>query len=406
MSLLQRLSERAQTNLDPAHQANTLELRKRRFNEITVPLLKELETFLRNLGRQLKSVSPDVRQRYEIPGYGQIESVPVFDWVITSDAKLTEFSLELRWRSRVDTDRAPKVALNTPDRVRAVSEVLKRMVLGGIRDEKRGPSGTIMAANVQVTGFINSKISVKSVLDNDDNDDIVFNFENVDQMGTMRRVMPVRLVGPDVFNRLGEFIIRENDLFVREHWVRGLQPIVRELTSAPVQAQEERPKYANMIADLTPRDFTPPPPTEAEIAKTKAMEEQARERELDFLAELKMAARYADSAVKKLGDSGESGEFGSERDMASLRASFSKQIQKVPEPSSSSNVLMTDATNAKEAATRVAESALPITKPVPIVEPQPAPVVAAAEAMPPPRSQEFLTRFQNLKAGLEKIKKD
>jgi hypothetical protein len=437
MSLLKRLSERAQELKQGSGDiALSVELRKRRFNEITVPLLKDLEAFLRELSRSLKAIKPDVRQKFEIPGYGQIESIPTFDYLMVCDHKMLEWTLELRWKSRVDSERAPRIVLNTPDRVRSLNEVLKRMTLGGIREEKRGPSGSVISAVAQVTGFVNSKLSVRSVLDNDDNDDVIFTFENVDQIGSVRRVMPVRLIGQEAFDRLGEFILRENDLFVRETWFRGLQPIERVLSETPFVPQVESKKPKHMIADLTPKDFAPPKPTEEELARTALLEEKARERELDFLAELKMASRYADQAVKRLGDSGESGEFGSERDFSSLRSAFQKQTQTGKTTVEVPAVVEMPA--AVELSRALPEAAIVPTAPPPApvaapdtiltaaTEPplqsivqltaQPATVPAISQSAPAPlprpsaeqveRSKEFVARFQSLKEGLSKIKKE
>ena len=141
-----------------------------------------------------------------------------------------------------------------------------------------------------------------------------FIFENVDQLAVVKRQIGFEFIGTEVFNRLGEFILRENDLFVREAWVRGLKPEVRQAAVQPTKAEPAKPIVEVLVEQKKPE----PAPAVSPL-------ESAEERELDFLAELKFAARYADSAVRKNIDSeGESG-FGQERDIASLRSAFQRQ---------------------------------------------------------------------------------
>jgi hypothetical protein len=317
MSLLQRLSERAQAlKSDQSDEAISKEARKARFQNETIPAMRELERFLRTLNQQLKEVKPVVRQRFEISGYGSFEANPSFDWIfVPGESRINEFTLELRWKSRVDVEKSTKLVLSSVDRIRSVSETFKRLHLSGVREDKRGPTGLITNATVQAAGFVNAKINIRAHIDDDA---VQFIFENVDQLAQVKRQIGVGFIGTEVSNRLGEFILRENDLFVREAWVRGLKPEVREVVavSAPVTAPVKTIVEPEIIEVKAP----------SAAAAAAAILESAEERELDFLAELKFAARYADSAVKKnLSIEGDSG-FGQERDLASLRSAFQRQV--------------------------------------------------------------------------------
>jgi hypothetical protein len=320
MSLLQRLNERAQAlKSDQTDVVAAKELRKNRFQSDTVPALQELEAFLRELNRQLKEVRPSIKQSFDVAGYGAFDAIPNFDWLFVSgESRLNEFTFEIRWKCRVDTERATKLTLNSYDRVRALSETFKRLHLGGIREEKRGPTGLIVQASVQATGFINSKLSIRGHID----EDVVhFTFENVDQLAIVKRQIGAEFLGPDVFNRLGEFILRENDLFVRENWVRTLVPVERKPAVSAVA-----PKAAAPVVEAPKPDVAVLAAQAAQAAQVQAQVlENKEERELDFLAELKFAARYADSAVKKNIDMEGDNGFGQERDLASLRSAFNKQ---------------------------------------------------------------------------------
>ncbi len=312
MSLLQRLNERAQAlKGEQSNEVATKDLRKQRFQNETMPAMQNLERFLRELNRQLKEIRPDVRQSFEIAGYGNFDAIPNFDWLFVSgESRLNEYTLEVRWKSRVDTEKATRLTLNSYDRVRAVSETFKRLHLGGIREEKRGPTGLIVQASVQATGYINSKLNIRAHIEEDV---VQFSFENVDQLALVKRQLGAEFMGSEVFDRLGEFILRENDLFVREHWVRGLKAVepkpIEEVVAAPA---------ATIVVEK------PIEVAKVETISADAQLESAQDRELDFLAELKFAARYADSAIKKnISLEGENG-FGQERDSASLRSAYNR----------------------------------------------------------------------------------
>ena len=313
MSLLQRLNERAQALKGELNNEVAIkDTRKQRFQNETMPAMQDLERFLRELNRQLKDLRPNVKQSFEIAGYGSFDSIPNFDWLfVPGESRLNEYTLEVRWKSRVDTEKATRLTLNSYDRVRGVSETFKRLHLGGIKEEKRGPTGLIVQASVQATGYINSKLNIRAHID----EDVVhFVFENVDQLELVKRQLGAEFMGPDVFDRLGEFILRENDLFVREHWVRGLKVVqhkpVPEAVVVPVPAPVPVEKEVEVVKTESPA--------------AAALIESAQDRELDFLAELKFAARYADSAVKKnISMEGENG-FSQERDSASLRNAYNR----------------------------------------------------------------------------------
>ena len=367
MSLLQRLNERAQAlKGELNNEVAVKDIRKQRFQNETMPAMQDLERFLRELNRQLRDLRPNVKQSFEIAGYGNFDSIPNFDWLfVPGESRLNEYTLEVRWKSRVDTEKATRLTLNSYDRVRGVSETFKRLHLGGIKEEKRGPTGLIVQASVQATGYINSKLNIRAHID----EDVVhFVFENVDQLDLVKRQLGAEFMGPDVFDRLGEFILRENDLFVREHWVRGLKVVQHKPVPEAVVVPLPEPVLVEKEVEIV----------KTETVAAAALIESAQDRELDFLAELKFAARYADSAVKKnISMEGENG-FSQERDSASLRNAYNRlstpQIEKLS-PFASGLEPDTTAPSAAPPAALVAAA----TKPA-------APIPAAVPPVPQPRA--------------------
>jgi hypothetical protein len=318
MSLLKRLTEQALERREGAGTARSeADLRRANYDQITLPAVQALEAYLRELVSHLKVVRPQLKQTFELSGYGVFFAIPSPDWAIaTGEPMSSSHTITLSWKSRVDTESAPRQNLPSYDRVRTLSEIFKRFHLGGIREEKRNSSGQVCQASAQATGVIACKLVITAHVEEPN---VSFAFENVDQLASVRRSLPANVLGPDVFDRLGEFMLRENDLFVREQWVRGLEVFEREVViPEPQQTVSLQSKTMSDAAE----QFEKPEPTAEELAATAHAQVQARDRELDFLAELKMASRYAEQAVQKNIEFSGSGEFGSERDLASLKIRF------------------------------------------------------------------------------------
>lgn len=365
MSLLKRLTELALERREGVGSSRSeADLRRASYEQITLPAVQALEAYLRELVSHLKVVRPQLKQTFELSGYGVFFAIPSPDWTIsTGEPMSSSHTITLSWKSRVDTESAPRQNLPSYDRVRTLSEIFKRFHLGGIREEKRNSSGQVCQASAQATGVIACKLVVTATVDDLQ---VSFAFENVDQLASVRRALPANVLGPEVFDRLGEFMLRENDLFVREQWVRGLEVFERNV----VVPEPEQPAslQSNTMADTAEQFEKPEPTAEEQKAHAQALVD-ARDRELDFLAELKMASRYAEHAVQKNLEFSGSGEFGSERDLASLRVRFDD----APKPFS---------TETPAAPKPVAVPAAIKVSPAAVAIPPTAPAPAAAKPLP------------------------
>ena len=377
MSLLKRLTEQALERREDAGSARTeVQLRRANYEQITLPAIQALESYLRELVSHLKVVRPQLKQTFDLTGYGVFFAIPSPDWSISlAEPMPSSHTITLSWKSRVDTERAPRQNLPSYDRIRTLSEIFKRFHLGGIREEKRNSTGQVCQASAQATGVIACKVVISAHVDEPN---VSFAFENVDQLASVRRSLPANVLGPDVFDRLGEFMLRENDLFVREQWVRGLEVFER----AVVMPEPEAPAslQSNTMADAAEQFEKPEPTAEEQKAHDKALVD-ARDRELDFLAELKMASRYAEQAVQKNMEFSGSGEFGSERDLASLKVRFDDAPRAQPTAQSAAPVLPAPVT----AKLVIQQPAAPtvVTKPVTVVMPVTVPDVAALKQPEP-----------------------
>lgn len=309
MSLLRRLTEQAQQVKDAeAAQERARADRKDRFNQVTIPALQGLAAFLTEITDQIKVVRPPLQQSFDLPGYGVFTSLNLYDFAVKLDTRYSEVHLELTWKSRIDTERAPRLVLNSFDRIRSLAETFKRLHFGGFKDERRGPGGHVIACTLQVTGFVHSRMHVVASLEEEQ---ARFTFENIDQLVQTRQSIPVELLSDEVCERLGEFLLRENDIFIRETWVRGLKRPAQPLR--PPKTDERAVVALNEAAPLA---SSGPEPAKLNIESGfSRASAQKQDRDLDLMAELSEAARLAEAVVQQTLASASLDEYSTERQL-------------------------------------------------------------------------------------------
>jgi hypothetical protein len=364
MSLLRRLTEQAQQVKDAeAAQERARADHKDRFTQVTVPAMQALGAFLTELTDQLKVVRPPVQQNFDLPGYGVFPTQCLFDFAVRVDPRYSEIQLELTWKSRIDTERAPKLVLNSFDRIRNLSELFKRMHLGGFKDEKRGPGGHIIACTLQATGFVSSRMLVVATLE----DEVArFTFENIDQLLVTRQSIPLSVFSDEVCERLGEFLLRDNDIFIRDQWVRGLSPPANPFR--PSNMDERAVAPLNSAPPITTNQSGGPAALKIESGFSRASA-QNQERDNELLAELSEASRMAEEVVKRNIDTTAFHEYSSERSSGSVLSSAAGLADMYRQA---------DAIPSHSIASAAPAVATPRSSPV-----QPAPVVAATPAATP-----------------------
>lgn len=391
MSLLRRLEEQAQQlRATEVSQKQSVEDRRLRYQQTVVPAMQALGAYLLELSNTLKVVRPALVHNFELPGYGKFDAVPQFDFSHRADVRINDFEIEFGWRSRVDSKSAPKLELSNVDPIRIITELFKRYHLGGIKEERRSTSGHIVQASVQATGLITSSLSVKASADDEQ---IRFAFDNVDRLGPSRQGLASNLLSEEVFERLGEFLLRENDLFIREQWVRSLVPVATNWVAPVLEDPIKRPEL-EMLVEAPP----PPPPKPAQE------QIEAVDRELQLMAEFSQAALMADAALQRLvisapdargeRDFSHSSNAGFEIDLSA----FDEPVAHQPEPAV--RPAMPAGAPAQAAAPTVSVPLPVLANPVAPTAPPPA-ALAAPAALPPEAAQGFLARFQKLRSSLE-----
>jgi hypothetical protein len=290
MSFLKRLSEQAQQiKGEEAKLAQDVEVRKERYARITLPTMQALKDYFNELANLLKVTKPEVRASYNLPGYGDFQTILHPELTVKDDQRFSEFQLQVLWKSRIDTEKAPKLQLNSVERIRTLGETLKMYHLSGMKEEARGAAGHLSQASLQISGFIHGRMVVHAKLDDDC---LRFQFDNVDRLQSTRQSIAAENASDEVFDRLAEFILRENDLFLRDNWVRGLKTAPLRTTSV------ERAKSINesqAIMQNTKVEFN-----SVDIGSgfnnTTGLDEHNRKDDV-LLNELRDAARLAEAAI-------------------------------------------------------------------------------------------------------------
>lgn len=286
-SLLKRLSEQAsQIKAKEAEVNQEQEVRRQRFDERVKPTMAALLDYLKEFADQLRVVRPAVTYRYELPAYGTFQALSQHDYRLQDETRYTEVEIELRFRSRAETESAPRVQFRNVQLIKSITDNLREYGLGGMREDRRGPTGVVIDATLQVTGFVNARLHI---LGKAADENLCFTLSNIDRLGRVVRNIPLELMSDAVFDRLGEFLLRENDQFVRDTWVRSLVPI----TPFPFVRRDpaaQRVAPAPLIEE--PVAFVKPPePTRTEAqARLLAPDD-------DLMRDLAEAARMADLAV-------------------------------------------------------------------------------------------------------------
>ncbi|WP_298284343.1 hypothetical protein [Novosphingobium sp.] len=379
-SLLKRLSEQAsQIKAKEAEVNHEQESRRQRFDERIKPAMAALLDYLKEFSEQLRVVKPTVTYRYDLPAYGGFQAISQHDYKLQDDARYTEIELELRFRARADTESSPRVQFRNVQLIKSITDTLREHGLGGMREDRRGPTGVVIDATLQVAGFVHARLNV---LGKAADENLCFTMSNIDRLGRVVRNIPVELMSESVFDRLGEFLLRENDHFVRDTWVRSLVA-VSPFPFARRDPAGQRAAPAPMLMD-TPVTFEKPP----EASRTEKQAKLLAPDE-DLMRDLAEASRMADLAVMAqmggLGAYSEPGMIDALPTAGGLKAPAMPAPPPVAPPAPSLPAPVQRAAIAPTPPSPPPIAPPAVTSTPPVAAPQPAPVAQAA-ATPAPGS--------------------
>lgn len=262
MSFLDRLKREAdQQRLQAEQTAREREERESRYRNHIEPKMKALTQYLEGLVATLQEVRPPIVIRMAIQGYGDLCTVPFWDYKVEPERRHRSYLITMTWSLRVDPERTPVVRADGVTRVKALTSVFRQHMLAGIKEEKRTPQGEISLATFHARGYVKAKFTAQISAD----DPILrLVFENASWLGSSRRQVNWDQVDDTLFDRIARFIVREDDSLFTEELTEELK---QKLGKAPASAE---PAPAPVPAPAPPQAIapigTPPPAAPADFA--------------------------------------------------------------------------------------------------------------------------------------------
>lgn len=250
MSFLDRLKREAdQQRLQAEAVARERDERETLYRTQIEPRMKALVTYLEGLAATLLEVKPPIAVTMPIQGYGDIVAKPFWDYKVEHERRHRSFVISMTWTQRVDAERSPTVRADNVTRVRALTNLFRQYLLGGIKEERRSPQGELVVATFNARGHLKAQMQAQI-----STDDPVLRlmFENASWLGVSRRQVPWNQIDDGLFDRIARFVVREDDSLFTEEVPEELRQRLRKDPDTGAPAPMEAPAPAAPVAAPTP----------------------------------------------------------------------------------------------------------------------------------------------------------
>lgn len=239
MSFLERLKREAdQQRLQAEQAAREREALETRYRTQIEPRMKALTQYLEGLAATLLEVRPAFVVQMPIQGYGDLCTVPFYDYKVEHERRHRSFLVTMTWSLRVDPERTPAVRADNATRVRTLTNLFRQYHLGGIKEERRTPQGEISAATFHARGYIKARLQAQISAE-----DPVLRMvlDNASWLGSSRKQVPWERIDDALFDRIARFVVREDDSLFSEELPEELRQRLRRdqppaATPAPATA--------------------------------------------------------------------------------------------------------------------------------------------------------------------------
>lgn len=264
MSFLDRLKREAdQQRLQAEQAAREREELEARYRTQIEPRMKALVQYLEGLAATLLEVRPAFVVQMPIQGYGDLCTVPFYDYKVEHERRHRSFVISMTWSLRVDPERTPAVRAENVTRVRTLTNLFRQHHLGGIKEEKRTPQGEISVATFHARGYIKAKLQAQISAE-----DPVLRMvlDNASWLGSSRKQVPWDRIDDSLFDRIARFVVREDDSLFSEELPEELKQKLRRespATDAPAPAPPASapPNPARPEPQPAVVQAPPPPPS-------------------------------------------------------------------------------------------------------------------------------------------------
>lgn len=257
MSFLERLKREADQQRQQAEQAaREREELETRYRTQIEPRMKALTQYLEGLAATLLEVRPPFVVQMPIQGYGDLCTVPFYDYKVEHERRHRSFVISMTWSLRVDPERTPAVRADNVTRVRTLTNLFRQHHLGGIKEEKRTPQGEISVATFHARGYIKARLQAQISAE-----DPVLRMvlDNASWLGSSRKQVPWDRIDDALFDRIARFVVREDDSLFSEELPEELKQRLRRESPAP-EASPPAPAAVAAPAQPAPPVEAPPVP--------------------------------------------------------------------------------------------------------------------------------------------------
>ena len=275
MSFLDRLKREAdQQRLQAEQAAREREELEARYRTQIEPRMKALVQYLEGLAATLLEVRPAFVVQMPIQGYGDLCTVPFYDYKVEHERRHRSFVISMTWSLRVDPERTPAVRADNVTRVRTLTNLFRQYHLGGIKEEKRTPQGEISVATFHARGYIKAKLQAQISAE-----DPVLRMvlDNASWLGSSRKQVPWDRIDDSLFDRIARFVVREDDSLFSEELPEELKQKLRRESPAADAPAPAPPASAPPIAarpEPQPAPVQAPPPAPTSKSSVIADEDE------------------------------------------------------------------------------------------------------------------------------------
>lgn len=251
MSLLDRIGKQAQLVREERAAAEREKQRlEDRYEQIVAPAMEGLHDYLQALARDLSEVRPPVRLHYSLIHYGALHASVLHEYKVEKQKRRYSFEIHMHWRARVDHEQTSEQHVIGHRKVRQLVDQLRQLHLGGVREPEYGPNGDLLEARIHPRGFLHLEMIAKaSAYDSY----LRLSFRHLDSLGQTHKHVVAEQLDDTFYDRLGRFLIREDDELIKE----ALSPELRARLQEAVGSREPLSMLSETVLDPLAGDDSP-----------------------------------------------------------------------------------------------------------------------------------------------------
>jgi hypothetical protein len=241
MGLLDELEQEAQKRREG--EEGELKRKRELFNEVTVPAIENLYSYLQRLAKTLNFLKSERRATYNISGYGPVVCRINADMAVQAQMPMFSREVKLTVTGAIDSSVCPVVQIDGASRVETMLDVFRRAGFDAMQKAEKDERGAIVSAKFQAVG----KIQMVAMFFADMHSDTVrMEFTNFDALMTRKHSIQVSALNEEFLDSIGKYLAHQQNYIARE----AVSDENREAWRAKLQQEQQRRAWEQKIADV------------------------------------------------------------------------------------------------------------------------------------------------------------